>query len=270
VKQNVWTVSLKDFFTKKMLQMALIPFIGTIVVMYVLFFGAASAGLDALEHSSLQIEQQQQTVQNGVVEQQHDMTSVEGGSAILRFLMEHTVTSWLVSFIVFTIGGIATFILAMFVALVIIGFLTPYIVREIHRRHYSHLPLDHHGSVAGIVLTSLKHVVIMLLLFLLLMPFYFVPMLNLIAFNLPFYYLFHKLYLLDVSSETTTKERFKLIMVFHGGNVRLTTLLLYLCSLIPFAAYITPVFNVIVLTHTLFRKTVEVEAHHEALEARSN
>jgi len=268
---NVWTVSLKDFFSKKMLQFALIPFIGTILVMYVLFFGAASAGLDALEQSTLQVEQQHYSERNGVVQQEQETTTVEGGSAIVRFLMEHTITSWLVSFVVLTVGGLATFILAMFVALIIIGFLTPYIVREVHRRHYSQLPLDHHGSLLGIMLATTKHVGIMALLFLVLVPFYFVPGLNLIAFNLPFYYLFHKLYLLDVSSETTTKERFRLIMAYHGGTLRMTTLTLYALSLIPFAAYFTPVFNVILLTHTLLRKMVEVEAHHEnAFAAQKN
>ncbi|HHH72976.1 MAG TPA: hypothetical protein ENL04_04045 [Sulfuricurvum sp.] len=43
----------------------------------------------------------------------------------------------------------------------------------------------------------------------------------------------------------------------------MTTFTLYVVALIPFAAYITPVFNVIVLTHTLFKKRVEIEAHHE-------
>jgi hypothetical protein len=260
---NIWTLSLKDFFTKKMLQFALIPFVGTILVMYTLFFGAAGAGLDALQQSTLQIEHQQQVEQNGHVQTQSESTTVEGAPAILRFLMEHTVTSWLVSFFVFTVGGVITFILAMFVALFIIGFLTPYIVKEIRRRHYPQLPADQHGSLIGILLATLKHTLIMVLLFLVLMPLYFVPMLNLIAINLPFYYLFHKLYLLDVSSETTTRERFKLIMLFHGNKVRMTTLGLYLISLIPFAAYFTPVYNVIVLTHLMLRKTVEVEAHHE-------
>lgn len=263
MNQNVWGISIRDFFTKKMLQFALIPFIGTILIMYLFFFGAAGAGLSALEQSTLQIEKQQQIEHNGVVEQELEVTTVEGGSAILRFLMEHTVTSWLVSFIVFTVGGILTFIIAMFVALIIIGFLTPYIVREVHRRHYSHLPLGHHGSILTILLATTKHVIIMFVLFLLLTPLYFIPLLNLVAFNIPFYYLFHKLYLLDVSSETTTKEHFKLIMTFHGGTLRMTTFTLYVISLIPFAAYITPVFNVIVLAHTMFRKSVEVEAHHE-------
>ena len=267
---NIWTLSLKDFFTKKMLQFALIPFVGTILVMYVLFFGAASAGLDALEQSTLQVEQQHYSERNGVVRQEQETTTVEGGSAIVRFLMEHTITSWMVSFIVLTVGGLATFILAMFVALIIIGFLTPFIVKEVHRRHYSHLALDHHGSLLGMMLATTKHVVVTALLLLVLVPFFFVPVLNLVAFNLPFYYLFHKLYLLDVSSETTTKERFKLIMAYHGGTMRMTTLTLYAVSLIPFAAYFTPVFNVIVLTHTLLRKMLEVEAHHENAFAAKN
>ncbi|MHC3994056.1 EI24 domain-containing protein [Thiomicrolovo sp. ZZH C-3] len=270
MNETLLSISIRDFFSKRMLQFALVPFLGTILIMYTLFFGIADAGIDSLRESTLQIEQHQQTQQNGVVETQSETTTVEGGSAILRFLMEHTVTSWLVSFIVFTVGGFITFIFAMFIALIIIGFLTPYIVKEIHRRHYSHLPLEHHGSILGILLASLKHVLIMLLLFLVLTPFYFVPLLNLVAFNLPFYYLFHKLYLLDVASETTTQERFKLIMAFHGGKVRMTTLGLYLLSLVPFAAYITPVFNVIVLTHSMFRKSVEVEAHHESATAVKN
>lgn len=246
-----------------MLKFALIPFVGTLLVMYVLFFGAAGAGLDALEQSSLQIEQHEQYTQNGTVEAEHESVIVEGGSSILRFLMEHTITSWMVSTVVFAVGGVLTFMLAMFVALLIIGFLTPYIVKEIHQRHYSHLKLGHHGSMMGMMFATLKYVIIMLLLFVLLMPLYFVPLLNLVAFNLPFYYFFHKVYLLDVSSETTTKERFKLIMLYHGNRFRMTTATLYVLSLIPFAAYITPVFNVIVLTHLMLRKMVEVEAHHE-------
>lgn len=262
MNQSIWTKSIKDFFTARMLQFALIPFLGTIFIMYTLFFGAAGAGLGALKESTLQIESHQQTTHNGTIETQSELTTVEGGHAILRFLMEHTITSWLVSFVVFTVGGIITFIFAMFIALLIIGFLTPFIVREIHRRHYSHVPLDHHGSVAGLLLATTKHLLIMILLFLLLMPLYFIPLINLVAFNLPFYYFFHKMYLLDVASETTTKSHFKSIMAFHSGSLRMTTFTLYAISLIPFAAYVTPVFNVIVLTHSILQKKVLAEARH--------
>ncbi len=263
MNENVWSLSIKDFFTKKMLGYALVPFLGTIVVMYALFFSLAGAGLDALAHdnASLQIEQHRYSDENGIVNEEHNITTVEGGSAILRFLMEHTVTSWLVSFIVYTVGGLFTFLFAMIIALVIIGFLTPYIVAEIKRRHYPTLSDEHHGSTAGIILASLKHTVIMIVLLLVLMPLYFIPLVNLIAFNVPFYYFFHKMYLLDVASETMSKERFKEVMFYKGGNVRVTTLTLYVLTLLPFAAYVTPVFNVIVLTHTLLRNRLYVETN---------
>lgn len=264
MKENVWNLSVRDFFTKKMLTFALVPFLGTIFLMYTLFFGIAGAGLDALhqENATLQIEQHQYSNENGIVNEEHNVTTVEGGSAILRFLMDHAVTSWLVSFIVYTVGGFFTFIFAMFIALIIIGFLTPYIVAEIKRRHYPQLGDENHGSLLGIMLATLKHTVVMIVLLLVLMPLYFIPFVNLIAFNVPFYYFFHKMYLLDVASETMSKERFKEVMFYKGGNVRITTVTLYALSLIPFAAYITPVFNVIVLTHTMLQNRLYVETNH--------
>lgn len=262
MKENIWVLSAKDFFTKKMLSFAMVPFLGTLVIMYALFFNLAGAGLEALEHSSVHIEQHRYSEENGVVHEEHAVQSAEGGSEILRFLMEHTITSWLVSFVLYTVGGLFTFIFAMFIALIIIGFLTPFIVVEIQRRHYPLLPQHTHGSIPGMVLAAVKHFLIMLLLLLVLMPFYFIPFVNLVAFNLPFYYFFHKMYLLDVASETMTKARFKEVMFYKGGKIRLTTAGLYAIALIPFAAYITPVFNVIVLTHTLMHYRLNVEVHH--------
>ncbi len=261
MNENVWGVSVRDFFTQKMLAYALVPFLGTILLMYSLFFGAASAGLDALQHdATLQVEQQQRYVdRNGIVNEERNVTTIEGGPAILKFLMEHTVTSWLVSFLVYTVGGFLTFVFAMFAALIIIGFLTPYIVAEVRRRHYPDLPDDGHGSVLTVILATAKHLVVMLVLFLLLTPLYFIPLVNLVAFNLPLYYFFHKMYLLDVASETMDKARFREVMFYRGGTVRMTTLTLYAITLVPYAAFVTPVFNVIVLAHTLLRARADVE-----------
>ena len=47
-------------------------------------------------------------------------------------------------------------------------------------------------------------------------------------------------------------------MFYRGTKIRINTGLLYALSLIPFAAFITPVFNVIVLAHTVLRNTQEV------------
>ena len=43
---DIWLISLKDFFTKKMLGYALIPFFFTLILLYGFFFTLADAGLD--------------------------------------------------------------------------------------------------------------------------------------------------------------------------------------------------------------------------------
>ena len=167
MNENLWALSIKDFFTKKMLGYAVVPFVFTIVVLYGFFFSLADAGLEQLRESTIHIEQSQTTIQNG---QSHteNIDATYTGSGILRFLMEHSVTSWLISFFVFTVGGIFVFIAAIFSALLIIGFLTPAIVKEIHRRHYPQIELKNYGNTVSTLLNSLKYLLTTVFLFLLL------------------------------------------------------------------------------------------------------
>jgi len=253
VNNNLWTLSIQDFFTKPMLTYAFAPFIFTIVVLYAIFFSAADAGLDSLKESVIHIEKMQTTEENGIPHTEHSEETYSGGSAILEFLMQYSITSWLVSFFVFTVGGMLMFVVAIFAAMLVIGFLTPAILRELQRRHYPALALEGHGNAFTTLFHSLKYLAITLALLVLLIPFYFIPLLNIVAINLPFYYLFHKFYMLDVGTTALKKEEYQALMFFKGNKVRFTTLLLYIIAMIPFAALVTPVFNVIVLGHTVMR-----------------
>jgi hypothetical protein len=254
MNENLWVVSLKDFFTKKMLGLAVIPFLFTMAVLYALFFAAADMGLDQLRESTLHIEQSQTTMQEGQLHRE-DINATYTGSSIVQFLLSHTITSWLLSFFVITVGGMFVFIIAIFAALLIIGFLTPAILKEVQRRHYRDVRLEGHGNVLSLVWNSIKYLFITALLLLVLMPLYFIPVLNIVAINIPFYYLFHKFYMLDVTSESLSLEKYRQLMFYRGNATRLSTLILYLISLVPFAALITPVFNVIVLSHTVLRNS---------------
>ena len=267
MNKNIWTLSLQDFFTKKMLTYAFAPFLFTLVVLYALFFSAADAGLESLKESVIHIEKMQTTQENGITQTQSSDETYSGGSGILEFLMQYSLTSWLVSFFLFTVGGMLMFVVAIFTAILVIGFLTPAIMRELQRRHYPELALDGHGNVFTTLFHSLKYLAIALLLLIVLAPFYFVPLLNIVAINLPFYYLFHKFYLLDVGATALVKEEYRQIMFFKGNTIRFTTLMLYLIAMIPFAALITPVFNVIVLSHTVFRNKQELLARSTNLQA---
>jgi hypothetical protein len=253
VNREIWLLSVRDFFTRKMLSYAFAPFLFTLVVLYALFFPAADAGLESLRESVIHIEKSQTMQENGITHTESSDETYSGGSGILEFLMQYSITSGLVSFFIFTVGGMLMFVVAIFTAILVIGFLTPAILREIQRRHYPDLALEGHGNVFATLFHSLKYIVITLLLLIALAPLYFVPLLNIVAINLPFYYLFHKFYLLDVGTTALLKEEYRQMMYFNGNQVRITTLLLYLIAMIPFAALVTPVFNVIVLGHTLLR-----------------
>ncbi len=247
---KILMLSLRDFFTAKMLKYAIMPFVVTLVIMYILFFVAADSGLDSL-HTSLDINTTQTTIQNGIPHTKNFSAHVEN-SSIIKFLMQYSVTSWLASFLVYAIGGFFVLFVSIIIAVIAVGFMTPLVLKELHARHYKDVEMIGYSNIFEAMLSVVKWALIMLLLFILLIPFYFIPLVNIVAFNIPLYYFFHKMMIYDVSSNITTKEENNQIKYMRKGTLRLKTLFLYLISLIPFAIFFGAVFYVIYLGNTYF------------------
>jgi hypothetical protein len=247
--QNLLLLSIKDFLTPKMLKYSILPFIITMILMYVVFFILAGIGLDQL--GSMNVQTTQTTIENGIPYTESFSAQLEG-SAIIQFLMSYTITSWIASFLVYAIGGFFVLYASIFIAVIVIGFLTPFVMKELQKRHYKDIELIGHSNMFSAILLMIKWVAVMLLLFFLLIPLYFIPLVNLIAFNLPLYYFFHKVLLYDVSSNICTDEEDKQIKFFNKNMLRGKTLLLYLVSLIPFAIFFGAIFYVIYLGNTYF------------------
>lgn len=250
-QRNLLLLSIKDFFTPEILKLAFFPFLLTMIILYGLFFIAADMGLDQLQQTTLQIEQSQTTVENGTPHTENLSATLQG-SAIMSFLLKYSITSWLLSFLLYTVGSLFVLLLSIIIALAVIGFLTPPILKVIQQRYYPDLEMVGYGNIGTVVWHFVKSFVIMIFLLFMLIPFYFIPLVNVIAFNLPFYYFFHKLMVLDVTSTIMTKEEYARIHVTNANTIRLKTLLLYLVSLIPFAVLFTTAFFVIYLGHTFF------------------
>ena len=246
---NILQLSLKDFFTKKMLKFSLLPLVFTLVFMYILFFTFAGIGLESL--GTMDVQSTQTTIQDGVPHTDSFSAQLEG-TAIIQFLMSYAITSWIASFLVYAVGGFLVLYLSIFVAVIVVGFLTPYILKEIQIRHYMDVEMLGHSNVLSGIFLILKSAFVMLLLFFLLIPFYFIPFVNIIAFNLPLYYFFHKMMIFDISSNICTKEEHKQIKYFNKNMLRTKTLVLYMVSLIPFAIFFGAIFYVIYLGHTYF------------------
>ncbi len=220
---NIIEKSIKDYLTKDLLTLLIYPLVGSALVLYIAFFSVAGMGLDALENTQIQIEQHETSIENGQIDETHTTESYSG-SSIIDFLLKYTVTSWIVSFLVYTVGLFAIGYLSIFISIIVIGFLTPRILAIIHSRHYSHLDIDTNFSIADGVVKLIKTALIMILLLIVLIPFYFIPLVNIIAINLPFYYFFHKMLHYDVSSTITSKDQF--IQIYYKDKLvmRLRTL----------------------------------------------
>ena len=255
---NIFNKSVSDYLTKEMLTLLIYPLIGSAIILYISFFSVAGMGLDALENTQIQIEQHQTQIENGIVNEEHT-TETYTGNGILDFLLKYTVTSWIISFLVYTIGAFAIGYLSIFISLIIIGFLTPRILAIIHKRHYSDLEITTNFSIVDGIGKIIKTALIMILLLIAMIPFYFIPLINIIAINLPFYYFFHKMLHYDMGSTLTSKEEFGQIYYPDKLMMRLRTLFLYSVSLLPFVAFFISIFYIIYLGHVYFIKLEQLK-----------
>ena len=249
---NILSLSIKDLFTKKMLIYSIMPFIISMIVLYILFFIVAGLGVDQL--ATMDVQTTQTTIQNGIPHTESFQATL-AGTGIMKFLMSSVLTSWIATFLIYTIGGLMTLYASIFVALLVIGFLTHSILQEIWHRHYQDVEMIGYSNALEGVFLTLKWIFIMIILFFVFIPLYFIPIVNIIAFNFPLYYFFHKMITYDVSSTICTKEEAMKIKFFHANTLRLKTLGLYLLSLIPFVIFFASVFYVIYLGHSFFLET---------------
>ncbi len=255
---TILSTSLKDFFTKPIIKIAFYPLIITMIILYMLFFAAADIGISSLENQVIQVETSQTSVESDGTVNTTETNETYFGKGILDFLFKYSITSWVASFLIYTVGGIIVMMFSIFITLLIIGFLTPMILNVIKKRHYPELEFRGYGSLTSTLFVSIKSILIMFLLFIVLIPFYFIPFINIIAFNIPLFYLFHKLLNFDVVSTIMTKEEFYYLKAKNSSAFRLRTFLLYLVSMIPFIALFSTVFYIVYLGHGYMSKLEEL------------
>jgi len=251
-QSNTLILSIKDLFSVKMIKYSIMPLLISLIVMYILFFVVAGYGLNQL--GSMDIQSSQTVMQNGIPHTDSFSATLEG-TALIKFLMSHAITSWIATFLVYTIGSFLTLYFSIFIALIIIGFLTPFILKEIQLRHYEDVEMIGYSNIIESIFLLIKWLLIMFVMFIVFIPLYFIPLLNIVAFNFPLYYLFHKVITYDVSSNICTKEEAMKIKFFNATNLRLKTLGLYLVSLIPFVVFFVSVFYIIYIGNSYFIET---------------
>ena len=78
---------------------------------------------------------------------------------------------------------------------------------------------------------------------------------RLLWLEVPFFYIYYKLLLIDVGSNTLDSDKFELALL-EGGGVKFIafTLLFYLISLVPLVGLFFQLYFVIVLSHLFFER----------------
>ncbi|EAI5840279.1 hypothetical protein B7A38_04880 [Campylobacter coli] len=232
---DILKLAIKDFLSLKFLKFALIPLIFSLILMLFLGVLGFSALLDYF----------------------NSLFSVGEDSFWAWFYALHFVQI-LITIISFLFSGFIVVFASVFLALFITSFLTPLIVKQINNKYYHHevQNISNMYIIFEIFKIFLKFIGIFLLCTLAL----FLPFINLFVYYLAFYYLFHKLLMLDITSSVLDKENFKIFNTQASTfEFKFSTLCFYLLSSIPLLGIFLQVFFVIFLTHLAYQRILKLE-----------
>ncbi len=280
-KKNLFTLSIKDFLTPYFLGLALMPLLLTLVIL----FSGLGYGMSVLDDTmkSVKIEKTSSSYSDATISHFQSSVNVSyddsnitstplyeinpvklfesvQSSEILSSMLENDILRWIIEKVILLVAGYFIFIIAVIIAVIIVGFFTPLVVKKLKSRHYPPFEIRGHGSVLSAIIYALKSLFIMIILYIILTPIYFIPLLNIIAFNLPAYYFFHKMLVYDVGSEINTKKEFIQIKALVGNQIRIRTLGMYMLTLIPFVGIFFPILFVIYLSHIFINESLELRA----------
>ncbi|EKS3201591.1 EI24 domain-containing protein [Campylobacter jejuni] len=234
---DILKLAIKDFFSFKFLKFALIPLIFSLIFM--LFLGAL--GFSAL------------------LDYFNSLFSVGEDSFWAWFYALHFVQI-LITIISFLFSGFIVVFASVFLALFITSFLTPFIAKEINQKYY-HYDNINEVSTLKTIFEIFKIFIKFIGIFLLCTLALFLPFINIFVYYLAFYYLFHKLLMIDVTSTILDKESFK---NFHSDfsplEFKFSTLCFYLLSSVPLLGLFLQVFFVIFLTHLAYQRILKLKA----------
>lgn len=233
---EILKLSLNDFFTKKFLNFALVPlFLSFILLCVVAYFGF-SALLGFFD----------------------ELFGGDPAGSWLAFIYSFAFVQILIAILSYVCASFVVVFASVFFAIFIVSFLTPLICKQINDKYYRH---ERGKGVSNLTLIAktlwilCKFALFFCVATLLLL----VPFINLFIYNVVVYYLFHKLLLLDVASNTLSQDEFARFYAKSSPvEFKFATLCFYLLAFVPFAGLFLQVFFVIFLTHLFYQKVLNL------------
>ena len=235
---DILSKSLKDFLSPKFLTLSFAPLFVALIVLSILMFLGVNEVIMMIKTASAS----------------GDFSFVDEASyPILTKILSFAVVHWMLTALFYVFGIFLVVVFSIVIAVLTLGFLTPHIVKTLHKQYYSHISLPKDTlSVFKTVLITIFVFVKFILLLIICIPFMFIPIFNIIAFNAPFYYLFHKLIIFDVASNIFSASTYNKALKPYTWQILLITLCFFILALIPIIGLFLQLFFVIYLTHYIF------------------
>lgn len=244
MRKNLLTQSLEDFMSPKVIFISLISFLITVAIIFfslTLIFENIGGFQDIFPEATKWVNEI-----IGNLEQY----------SFLAFILEHKIMMTIFHFIMYFGLGILAYYILFAVYAIVISFFATIIVKHIQKKHY------HDVQLKGIGLFStgffyIKTIIMTAILFIVLLPAYFIPALNILIL-LPIYYFFHKTLVFDVSSVINTSSEYKKIKRVNWGGLKGYTAFCFLITFIPIIGILAYPYYIIYVGHYLFKETVEL------------
>ena len=236
---NLLIKSIKDFFTLRFLLLSTLPFLASFLIFGAIFLYSGSEFINFLNSTT-----------NG-----SNLSVDQNIHPIISYLLTLAFVKWVIVTFFYLFGTFLILLVSVIIAVIVIGFFTPYIVKTLAQKYY---PKFIRGEISFIKTFAMyiKTFVIFIFLLIVAIPLLLVPGANLFIFNIPFYYLFHNLLVIDVGSNIENLDRFKIITTKYKKDFIVATFISYALSLLPIIGlFLQPLF-VIYLTHLFFEKSI--------------
>ena len=251
MSESVFAKAIRDFFSGKFLFLSLAPFVVPFIVLGgLLIYG--SGELLGLLH---------QGASSG------DFSFIdESAYPTLSYLLTFSIVHWLITALFLVAGTLGLVLVSLIIAVITVGFLTPYIVKSIRKSSYPHIKEGVEDKLLASLWNIFKIFMKFLLLFVCVLPFLFLPFINFMIFQVPFFYLFYKLMVYDLISVGISADAKKIV---EENRVYLVVILLifFFLSLIPLFGLLMQVFFVVYLSHFILSKSkIYVEKSNLAIQ----
>lgn len=232
--------SVKDFLTLRFLLLSTLPFLVSFLIFGALFLYSGSEFIDFLNNTA-----------NGT-----NFTDIDPQAhPVINYILTLAFVKWALVTFFYLFGTFLMLLVSVIIAVIVVGFFTPYIVKNIQQKYYPNFQRDE-ISFLKVLVMYVKVFFIFVFLSFVAIPLLIVPGVNLFIFNIPFYYLFHNLLVIDVGSNIENLPRFNDITQKYKKEFLSATFISYALSLIPIIGlFLQPLF-VIYLTHLFFEKSM--------------